>query len=559
MPETETKRADAQSWRFPKTFWFANSMELCERAAYYGFFILITLYLSNVVGFGDIEAGVISGLFSGALYLLPPFMGIIADRIGFRKAMIAAFSLLTFGYGMLGVWTTKFSVCLFLCVLVFGAAFIKPLITGTVAKTTNETNRARGFSLFYWTVNIGAFLGKTFIPFIRQEIGLHYVNLFSAGVCAVALVIAIAFYHPENSASERKSFGALFRSLGKILINARLMALTIIIAGFWTVQQQLYATMPKYVIRMVGDSARPEWIANINPLVVVICVIFITQWMRNKKAIASMTVGMFIMPVSAFAMSLGPWMQTQFGSSVLGLHPFTFVLVAGIALQGIAECFISPRFLEYFSLQAPKGEEGVYLGFSHLHSFFSAIFGFFISGFLLDKYCPARESLPAGLSEAEIAARYANAHHIWYYFAAIAAAAGVALVIYAAVCRRADRKRESDPDAANADNAHADAEIADDANAESKAADDAIAEAIIADDANAEAIIADDANAESKAAGDANAEAKAADDANAEAKAADDANAEAIIADDAIAEAIIADDANAEAEDRGETQDNPKS
>ena len=62
------------SWRFPKTFWFANSMELCERAAYYGFFILITLYLSSVVGFTDIEAGVISGLFSGALYLLFKFI-----------------------------------------------------------------------------------------------------------------------------------------------------------------------------------------------------------------------------------------------------------------------------------------------------------------------------------------------------------------------------------------------------------------------------------------------------------------------------------------------------
>ena len=422
-------------------------MELCERAAYYGFFILITLYLSSVVGFSDIEAGVISGLFSGVLYLLPPFMGIIADRIGFRKAMILAFSLLTFGYGMLGVWTTKVSVCLFLAILVLGAAFIKPLITGTVAKTTNEKNRARGFSLFYWTVNIGAFLGKTFIPFIRQEIGLHYVNFFSAAVCAVALVIAILFYRPESVETDRKSFGELFRSLGKILLNARLMALTIIIAGFWTVQHQLYATMPKYVIRTVGESARPEWIANVNPLVVVICVIFITQWMRRKKAITSMTIGMFIMPFSAFAMSLGPWLQDAFGMSIAGLHPFTFTLVVGIALQGLAECFISPRFLEYFSLQAPKGEEGVYLGFSHLHSFFSAIFGFFISGFLLDKYCPDRSALPEGLSQTEIAVYYENAHHIWYYFVGIAAVAGIALVVYTAICRAIDRRNA---DAVNA-------------------------------------------------------------------------------------------------------------
>lgn len=437
MSQTASSKA---TWRFPGTFWFANSMELCERAAYYGFFILITLYLSSVVGFTDIEAGIISGIFSGALYLLPPFMGIIADRIGFRRAMILAFSLLTFGYFMLGVWHDKISVCLFLVVMVFGSAFIKPLITGTVAKTTDETNRARGFSLFYWTVNIGAFLGKTFIPFVRQGIGLEYVNFFSSGVCLLALIIAITCYHPEKVDAERKSFKELFHSLWKILTNARLLLLTLIIAGFWTVQQQLYATMPKYVMRTVGEDARPEWIANVNPLVVVICVIFVTQWMRKQKAITSMTIGMFIMPFSAFAMSLGPWLRDGFGDSILGLHPFTFMLVVGIALQGLAECFISPRFLEYFSLQAPKGEEGVYLGFSHLHSFFSAIFGFFISGFLLEKYCPARESLPDTLTEVEVAARYANAHYIWYYFVLIAGAAGVALVIYTVVCRIIDKK-----------------------------------------------------------------------------------------------------------------------
>ncbi len=26
-----------QTWKFPKEFWLANFMELCERAAYYGF------------------------------------------------------------------------------------------------------------------------------------------------------------------------------------------------------------------------------------------------------------------------------------------------------------------------------------------------------------------------------------------------------------------------------------------------------------------------------------------------------------------------------------------
>lgn len=76
------------------------------------------------------------------------------------------------------------------------------------------------------------------------------------------------------------------------------------------------------------------------------------------------------------------------GESILGFHPVALMMIVGIVFQGLAETFISPRYLEFFSLLAPKGEEGLYLGFSQLHSFLSSILGFGLSGYLLIKYCP---------------------------------------------------------------------------------------------------------------------------------------------------------------------------
>jgi dipeptide/tripeptide permease len=90
--------AAKESWKFPKAFWFANFMELCERAAYYGFFIVLTLFLTDVVGFTDIETGIIVAFFYGGLYLLPTFAGAYVDKIGFKKGLILAFGLLTVGY-----------------------------------------------------------------------------------------------------------------------------------------------------------------------------------------------------------------------------------------------------------------------------------------------------------------------------------------------------------------------------------------------------------------------------------------------------------------------------
>jgi MFS family permease len=128
--------------------------------------------------------------------------------------------------------------------------------------------------------------------------------------------------------------------------------------------------------------------------------------------------------------------------AIVGMHPVAAMMIIGIGIQGFAECFISPRFLEYFSMQAPRGEEGLFLGFSHLHSFLASLLGFVSSGFLLQAYCPD----PKTLSAAEQAQRlealagngtmpeaYAHAHYLWFAFVGVASVSAVALVIYGRV------------------------------------------------------------------------------------------------------------------------------
>lgn len=435
-----------ETWRFPKEFWLANLMELFERAAYYGFFIVLTLYLTDIVGFNDKATGLVAGVFFALLYFFPPFVGAISDKIGFKNGLILAFSLLMIGYFFLGIFHSKILVIIFLFVVLIGGSFIKPLITGTVAKTTTEANKARGFSLFYWVVNIGAFGGKTVVPSIRQGIGLEYVNFFSSGMALLGLLLAIFIFKGKNvNNKSSKSIKDVITALKKIFTTPRLIILTLIVAGFWIIQHQLYATMPKYVIRLLGESAKPEWLANVNPLVVVIFVVIITQLTKKYKAVSVMFVGMLIMPISGLAMAMSQSLESIAGNSVnifgmISLHPLTVMMIIGIAIQGLAECFISPRFLEYFAQQAPEGEEGTYMGFSHLHSFFSALVGFIMSGFLLDKYCPDPNTLPKGLSEVQKATYYADAHLIWYYFVAIALTAAIALFIFRFVTNKIDSK-----------------------------------------------------------------------------------------------------------------------
>ncbi len=416
---------------FPKAFWSANIVELFERAAYYALFITITLYLTNLVGFNDVNAAWISGVFSAGLYFLPPFMGAVADRIGFRNALLVAFSLLSLGYFLLGAFPYKLIVLPALVILMFGGSFIKSVITGTVAKTTTESNRAKGFSIFYAMVNVGSFSGKTFAYPLRVTLGVVYINFFSAASTLIALVVVFFFYKNVSSSESKRSSKELIAGLVKILSNFRLLLLILIVTGFWMIQHQLYATMPKYIIRTVGKNASPEWIANVNPLIVVLCVVLITKLMRHRTALFSMTVGMFLMPLSALCMAMSYVLEKIAGKeisvfSVVTAHPITIMLIVGIVFQALAECFISPRYLEYFSLQAPKGEEGLYLGFSHLHSFLASILGFGLSGYLLTAYCPD----PKTLTPQQMLTAYDDAYMIWFYFAGIGMIAAIALIAY---------------------------------------------------------------------------------------------------------------------------------
>lgn len=442
---------------YSRAFWVSNSVEMLERMAYYAIFIVITLYLTNTLGFNDFEASMISGLFSGGLYLLPMFTGAYADKIGFRRSLIVAFTLLTVGYLGLATLptllqsaglvqygaTTHFTglqdsglrwlIAPVMVVIMVGGSFIKSTISGSVAKETTSENRARGYSIFYMVVNIGAFTGKTIIDPLRQAIGEEAyiaINYFSAAMTLIALLAVILLYHSVNSTGEGKSMREIGEGFVRVLTNKRLLALILIVTGFWIVQQQLYATMPKYVIRMAGEAARPGWIANVNPLVVVLGVGLVTRLMAKRSAITSITIGMFLIPLSALLMACGNVMDSEI---IGGMSNITLMMIVGIVFQALAECFISPRYLEYFSLQAPKGEEGLYLGFSHLDSFLSSILGFGISGLLLTKYCPD----PA-LFETRQAweAASVNAHYIWYYFAAIGLVSALLLLAFALVTRK---------------------------------------------------------------------------------------------------------------------------
>jgi dipeptide/tripeptide permease len=441
------------NWRFPRTFWFANAAELCERAAYYGMFITLVRYLNTSIGFSDVQTAWLVAAFASILYFLPTFMGIMADKIGFRAALLIAFALLTAGYALLGSFQLKPTAVTALVLIMFGGAIIKPVISGTVAKCSDSAHRARAMSIFYMIINIGSFSGKGLAAELNDRLGLQYINFYAAGMTFLALILVILFYRDVDRHGTDKTLAEVLRGLLKVMRNFRFLSLILIVAGFWAIQGQLYASMPTYVERLLGRGYKPEWLANINPLVVVLGVVPLTHLVRHLRPENSIGIALLIIPFTALVIALNPVLAALTGGTVhigpLALHPLVACFIVGIALQGLAECFLSPKFYEYTSKQAPPGEVGLYMGYQSLTQFFSQLFAFVISGYLLRGFCPDPQTLPESVRaqwQAALAghgpmpAAYAHAHYLWYVFVGVGVTAFLALLVFKLVTKALDAR-----------------------------------------------------------------------------------------------------------------------
>ena len=94
---TQPRTSSTTPEPFHRSFWTANATELLERGAYYAMASFVVIYLGRL-GMGNYWPSTLNSLLWTLVYFLSILSGTIADHIGFRKALLIAFVLLTAGY-----------------------------------------------------------------------------------------------------------------------------------------------------------------------------------------------------------------------------------------------------------------------------------------------------------------------------------------------------------------------------------------------------------------------------------------------------------------------------
>jgi len=224
--------------RFPNTFWIGNVMEIFERMAWYGFFALSSLYITGSVesgglGFSSEDRGLLQGVVTFFIYLFPFVTGALGDRYGFKKMLLIAYCVLAPSYYLLGQLKTFPTFFMAFFLVGIGASIFKPLIVGTIGKTTNSKTGSLGFGIFYMMVNIGGFAGPFIAGAIRNE-GWQYVFIASSIWITLNIPLLLIFYKEptkESTSESPRSFRQVMRDMMEVLGNGRFF-LTVFVVLF---------------------------------------------------------------------------------------------------------------------------------------------------------------------------------------------------------------------------------------------------------------------------------------------------------------------------------------
>jgi proton-dependent oligopeptide transporter, POT family len=386
---------------FHRSFWIANSSELFERLAYYGTTAVLAIYLHEQLHFSQELTGWLMGTFGFVVWFLPVLGGTLADRFGFRRALLFAYLVMSVGYFLLGSLSApwmqtlraaigdKWLVLGILMIPALGPAVVKPCVAGTTARASAENVRAMGFSIYYTIVNIGGTLGPIMAWVVGDKLGWSTESIFRISALSVFLMFWFTlFFFREAPATGRQQVASITTALRNMLVvlgNFRFMLFLLIFSGYWVVFWQEYIGAPLFVRGYVSPKAPVQLLLSVDPAAVICLQILISYLTRRIAAIPAITLGILVSSLSWLILALHPTSPalagivasvfSAFGSSAT-IDPAAPPLALAFFVLALGEMIQSPRYYEYVSQLAPKGLEGLFMGYA----FLPIAIGYFIAG-----------------------------------------------------------------------------------------------------------------------------------------------------------------------------------
>lgn len=351
----------------PIGFWFFFWGEFAERASYYGMRAILTLYMIDKLGFTKADASTTMAIFISACYFLPLAGGFVADRFLGKYWTIVGFSIpYILGHVILGIEQPIFMYTA-LVLLAMGTGVIKPNISTLMGNTYDlyrpgQTKlRSEAFAMFYFAINVGAFLSQVAMPEIRTRISYSIAFMFPAALMIIAFAIFAAgkkHYAPESPGRYPEKTPEERRLQWQIL--GRLFLLFLLITFFWAIFDQsattwIYFAKEQLNLSLLGMEVDPDQVQALNPLFIMIFLPLITLLWRvwTVRATDKILIGFGLTALTMGIHALAAYLADQSGTK----QSLWWQVSAYLVLTW-AEILISVTGLELAFTAAPKSMKG---------------------------------------------------------------------------------------------------------------------------------------------------------------------------------------------------------
>ena len=400
---------------FTRSFWVANALELIERFAFYGSKAILMVYVAEQVGLGAETAGWLVGAYGFMVFFLPALAGTIVNRYGFKKSLLACFSIFCVGYLLIGLAVlpagrplvaalgSQLYITLALLITAIGGSLIKPCIVGTVARTTTKETKSLGYSIYYTLVNLGGAFGPLLALLVRQNLGFAYVLVMCATTSLLSALVTLLFFtEPPRPADAPppKSMAGVLRDMVMVFGNLKFITFLIIFSGFWVMFWPIFYALPIYARDVLGLQ-QFEYVEMVDAAVIIFVTVPAAALTRKISPLVAMTQG--------FVLATACWF-------LMGTFPNLYLTFVFVGLFAVGEAIQAPRFYEYVADLAPKDQVGTYMGLAFLPVAAGALAGGAISGKLVSHFIqgPGRGA----------------PQHMWYVIGAIGLASTLLMVVY---------------------------------------------------------------------------------------------------------------------------------
>jgi len=408
---------------FPRVFWTANTMELFERAAYYGMNSVLAVYLSDEVskgglGFSETSVGFLQSIVYALTYVVPILGGALADRYGYRRMLLFAFSLLATGYFVAGHVTAYGVIFAALALMATGAGLFKPVISGTIARSTNESNAGLGFGVYYWMINLGAFASPLVVSWLKG-FQWSYVFTASSAYCALMILPALFVYRDPPRPQSTKTLGEVLSGAALVLGDARFMLMILVYSCFWILYFQNFGSVLWYLRDFIDATPVDDLFAKIgiplefdaehvtvvNAGTIILLQMLVSRIVRDIKPLPTMVVGIAFGGLGFLCLALT--------SSIWG-----FLL--GIAVFSIGEMTAHPKYYSYIGLVAPSDKKAVYMGYAFLYGVIGSLVGSSVGGALYARFLKPLVGQDPGVMP----------RNFWLLFAILGVVASIGMILY---------------------------------------------------------------------------------------------------------------------------------